>query len=91
MPIFKSDCDSSDSVQILQRSTQQSLFKYTHKMPPHMDDTPGISPLFSTSPFSAGMFLKNHLRSQPIFTDSQRLLKSPRKPQRKVPKNPYKV
>ena len=34
------------------------------------------SPLFSSSPLSA---------------DSQRLLKSPRKPQRKVPKNPYKV
>lgn len=34
------------------------------------------SPLFSSSPLSS---------------DSQRLLKSPRKPQRKVPKNPYKV
>ncbi|KAF8372122.1 hypothetical protein PRIPAC_78551, partial [Pristionchus pacificus] len=29
--------------------------------------------------------------SGPLSEDSQRLLKSPRKPQRKVPKNPYKV
>ncbi|RCN43491.1 hypothetical protein ANCCAN_10553, partial [Ancylostoma caninum] len=35
---------------------------------------------FALSPFSG-----------PLSEDSQRLLKSPRKPQRKVPKNPYKV
>ncbi|VDM51817.1 unnamed protein product [Angiostrongylus costaricensis] len=35
---------------------------------------------FTLSPFSG-----------PLSDDSQRLLKSPRKPQRKVPKNPYKV
>nr|CAD2172014.1 unnamed protein product [Meloidogyne enterolobii] len=74
----RSDCDSTDSVQILQRSTPHSLFKYTHKVPNSVGGSlaNAASPLFSSSPLSA---------------DSQRLLKSPRKPQRKVPKNPYKV
>lgn len=35
--------------------------------------------------------LNSTLFSGPLSADSQRLLRSPRKPQRKVPKNPYKV
>lgn len=73
---IRSDCDNADGIQVLERSNASSLFKYTHKPQPPIDATCSISPLFSNSPLSA---------------DSQRLLKSPRKPQRKVPKNPYKV
>uniref|UniRef100_A0A183C2W1 Fizzy-related protein homolog n=1 Tax=Globodera pallida TaxID=36090 RepID=A0A183C2W1_GLOPA len=72
----RSDCDSTDGVQMLQRHTHHSLFKFAHKAPSFVDPSTCTSTLFSTSPLSA---------------DSQRLLKSPRKPQRKVPKNPYKV
>jgi hypothetical protein len=63
---------------VLQRGDISSLFKYTNK-PQMVGDASTsnmLSPLFSNSPLSM---------------DSQRLLKSPRKPQRKVPKNPYKV
>ncbi|KAL3103756.1 hypothetical protein niasHS_001358 [Heterodera schachtii] len=72
----RSDCDSTDGVQMLERHSNHSLFKYAHKVSAFVDPTTCTSTLFSTSPLSA---------------DSQRLLKSPRKPQRKVPKNPYKV
>uniref|UniRef100_A0A915E8L5 Anaphase-promoting complex subunit 4-like WD40 domain-containing protein n=1 Tax=Ditylenchus dipsaci TaxID=166011 RepID=A0A915E8L5_9BILA len=74
---IRSDYDCTDGIRVLQRNNGASLFKYTHKAPSvHGDASTSVSPLFSSSPLSA---------------DSQRLLKSPRKPQRKVPKNPYKV
>ncbi|KAI1728433.1 WD domain, g-beta repeat domain-containing protein [Ditylenchus destructor] len=75
---IRNDYDCSDGIRVLQRNNgQNSLFKYTHKPPPVFGEaSTSVSPLFSSSPLSA---------------DSQRLLKSPRKPQRKVPKNPYKV
>uniref|UniRef100_A0A915MXD2 Uncharacterized protein n=1 Tax=Meloidogyne javanica TaxID=6303 RepID=A0A915MXD2_MELJA len=51
----RSDCDSTDSVQILQRSTPHSLFKYTHKVPNSVGGSlaNAASPLFSSSPLSA--------------------------------------
>nr|CAD2204894.1 unnamed protein product [Meloidogyne enterolobii] len=53
----RSDCDSTDSVQILQRSTPHSLFKYTHKVPNSVGGSlaNAASPLFSSSPLSAGL------------------------------------
>ncbi|KAH7726378.1 WD40 repeat [Aphelenchoides avenae] len=76
---IRSDYDSVDGIRVLQREPTSSLFKYSHRSPvKHGDPSTSASnsPLFSSSPLSS---------------DSQRLLKSPRKPQRKVPKNPYKV
>ncbi|VDL67911.1 unnamed protein product, partial [Nippostrongylus brasiliensis] len=55
------------------------LFSYIKRTPTKLGD-PSTSHSFALSPFSG-----------PLSEDSQRLLKSPRKPQRKVPKNPYKV
>lgn len=55
------------------------LFSYIKRTPTKLED-PSTSHSFTLSPFSG-----------PLSDDSQRLLKSPRKPQRKVPKNPYKV
>jgi hypothetical protein len=55
----RSDCDSTESVQILQRCTPHSLFKYTHKVPHSVGGgsyANASSPLFSTSPLSAGLF-----------------------------------
>ena len=68
-------------MQILERHSTRSLFKYTHCPPPLFGENSTASSLMGGALFS----------NSPLSADSQRLLKSPRKPQRKVPKNPYKV
>ncbi|CAI4221010.1 unnamed protein product [Auanema sp. JU1783] len=55
------------------------LFSYGQTTPSKFG-SPSTSRSLNSSPFGG-----------PLSEDSQRLLKSPRKPQRKVPKNPYKV
>lgn len=57
-------------------TTGRGLFKYGQSRRPMKHGLPSTSRPIFTSPLSEG---------------SQRLLRSPRKPQRKVPKNPYKV
>lgn len=57
-------------------STRRSLFEYSNQMP-----SSHYSSLDSTSPFSMS----------PLSNASQKLLTSPRKPQRKIPKIPFKV
>uniref|UniRef100_A0A1I7ZQS6 Fizzy-related protein homolog n=1 Tax=Steinernema glaseri TaxID=37863 RepID=A0A1I7ZQS6_9BILA len=62
----------------------QGLFQYGPKRSPLKFGEP------STSTVSSSPSKVNYTNS-PLSEESQRLLKSPRKPQRKVPKNPYKV
>ncbi|CAI5441771.1 unnamed protein product [Caenorhabditis angaria] len=59
-------------------SPARSLFTYSAKTTPNKYGPPSTS--VNHSPFNG-----------PLGEDSQRLLRTPRKPQRKVPKNPYKV
>ena len=75
---FQSEYAAQDGPRVLFRQPPDPLFRFSNKTPvKHGVPSSSVqSPLFSSSPLSA---------------DSQRLLKSPRKPQRKVPKNPYKV
>uniref|UniRef100_F1KWM8 Fizzy-related protein homolog n=1 Tax=Ascaris suum TaxID=6253 RepID=F1KWM8_ASCSU len=73
----RSEFDSPD-VGRMQESSSAGLFKFGQKTPTKYGDP-------STSSANRCLF------GGPLSDDSQRLLKSPRKPQRKVPKNPYKV
>ncbi|PAV74445.1 hypothetical protein WR25_02435 [Diploscapter pachys] len=65
-----------DHVDKVLLSPSNALFSYGQKTPTKYGSPSTSNP----SPFHT-----------PLSEDSQRLLKSPRKPQRKVPKNPYKV
>lgn len=61
----------------MERQKTESLFRFGHRTPQKFGlASSSTNTIFTKSPLSA---------------DSLRLLKSPRKPQRKVPKNPYKV
>lgn len=60
------------------QSPARALFAYSAKTTPVKFGAP--TPSVTTSPFGG-----------PFGVDSQRLLRTPRKPIRKVPKNPYKV
>ncbi|CAB3405278.1 unnamed protein product [Caenorhabditis bovis] len=60
------------------QSPARSLFTYSAKTTPNKYGSPSTS--VNVSPFNG-----------PLGEESQRLLRTPRKPQRKVPKNPYKV
>lgn len=63
----------------LRDSPSGGLFKFGQRTPTKYGDA-------STSHAARCLF-----GGPPLSEGSQRLLKSPRKPQRKVPKNPYKV
>ncbi|VDK45712.1 unnamed protein product [Anisakis simplex] len=73
----RSEFDTPD-ISRSQDSPGSGLFKFSQVTPTKYGD-----PSTSCS--------KRCLFGGPLSDDSQRLLKSPRKPQRKVPKNPYKV
>lgn len=78
---IRNDYDGSEGIQVMEREKIESLLKFGHRTPTKatgltVQNSTNIDSIFSRSPLSL---------------DSQRLLKSPRKPQRKVPKNPYKV
>ncbi|VDM29738.1 unnamed protein product, partial [Toxocara canis] len=73
----RSEFDSPDFART-QDSPGGGLFKFGQRTPSKYGDS-------STSSAKRCLF------GGPLSDDSQRLLKSPRKPQRKVPKNPYKV
>jgi cell division cycle 20-like protein 1 (cofactor of APC complex) len=61
----------------MERQKSEPLFRFGHRSPQKFGlASSSTNTIFTKSPLSA---------------DSLRLLKSPRKPQRKVPKNPYKV
>lgn len=65
----------------MEREKSESLLKFTHKTPTKAvgvtkQNSTNVDTIFSRSPLSR---------------DSRQLLSSPKKPQRKVPKNPYKV
>ncbi len=73
-------------MRVLERYTGgASLFKYGHRA------ATATSASFGGGADSTGVPSCPLFSSSPLTTDSQRLLRSPRKPQRKVPKNPYKV
>ncbi|CAD5216780.1 unnamed protein product [Bursaphelenchus xylophilus] len=72
---FQSHYDGSDAVNVMERHKNEALLRFGHRTPQKLTVL-AESSIFSKSPLS---------------NDSQKLLKSPRKPQRKVPKNPYKV
>ncbi|CAD6191480.1 unnamed protein product [Caenorhabditis auriculariae] len=69
---------SAKNLTTIHSSPSRNLFSYSAKTTPNKYGPPSTS--VNVSPFSG-----------PLSEDSQRLLKTPRKPQRKVPKNPYKV
>uniref|UniRef100_A0A8R1DEJ6 Fizzy-related protein homolog n=1 Tax=Caenorhabditis japonica TaxID=281687 RepID=A0A8R1DEJ6_CAEJA len=62
----------------IKQSPARALFAYSAKTTPIKAG--GQQPVSTSSPFGG-----------PLGLDSQRLLRTPRKPTRKVPKNPYKV
>jgi cell division cycle 20-like protein 1 (cofactor of APC complex) len=72
---IRSENSGGTGVKILRRQPPGPIYRFSNRTPVKHGFA-SSSTLFSTSPLSS---------------DSQRLLKSPRKPQRKVPKNPYKV
>lgn len=75
--VVQKELDTCDTVRT-KYSPAKGLFKFGQKTPTKYGDA-------STSHARRALF------RGPLSEDSQRLLKSPRKPQRKVPKNPYKV
>ena len=74
------------------QSTNSSpgLFQYGSQRTPTKYGDPGTSAASGT-PKSKPSPMHSLNSLTPLSQNSQRLLKSPRKPQRKVPKNPYKV
>lgn len=70
-------------MRVTREPTSASLFTYS--TPTKISPARGLECASTSSPLSGSLF------SGPLSADSQRLLRSPRKPQRKVPKNPYKV
>ncbi|KAI6228523.1 ANAPC4-WD40 domain-containing protein [Aphelenchoides besseyi] len=73
---IRNDYDGSE-VQVMERQQSESLFRFGHRTPQKY----GIASSSTNSMFTRS----------PLTVDSVRLLKSPKKPQRKVPRNPYKV
>lgn len=76
--VFQADLEGFDTGR-LRDSVSGGLFKFGQRTPTKYGDA-------STSHAARCLF-----GGPPLSEGSQRLLKSPRKPQRKVPKNPYKV
>lgn len=76
--VVQKELDSCDTVRS-KYSPAKGLFKFGQKTPTKYGDA------------STSSHARRALFRGPLSEDSQRLLKSPRKPQRKVPKNPYKV